>query len=283
MSDSLEDIIARTSQLASLPSIYHELQSAIDDPDSSIDDIAVIINRDPNTAAQILRLANSSLYNFGSEITSINRAVMQVGTRQLRDLVLATAVITQFSRMKIQGIDLKNFWAHSIACGITARNIAIWRREKNIEQFYVAALFHDLGLLMLFLQEPEAMQQILENHDQTGIAVHILEHQTLGFDHSMAGSGLLAHWNIPLSLTEPILFHHDPESAPNDYQLAAATLHIADLIVIATKMGISGQRMVPRLNESAWDLCELQESSLPEIITQTQNQHIDAIQVFLAA
>ena len=283
MNYSLDDIIARTNQLASLPAIYNELKAAIDDPDSDIDEIASIIKKDPDISARMIGLANSSLYSFGGNVGNINRVVMLIGTRQLHDLILATVVISKFKGLSIQGIDMTSFWSHSIACGIAARNIATWRREPNVEQYYITALLHDLGRLMLFLQEPATMQKILETHINSNISLHVLEGQTFGFDHALAGAQLLASWDFPLILSEPIAFHHQPIHSPEEFSLNTAIIHVADLIVHAMKLGTSGQQFIPQLNTEALEHCEIPTPVLPEIISRTQEQQTDAIKLFLAA
>lgn len=283
MSYSLDDIVARTNKLASLPAVYNELKAAIDDPDSNIDEITSIIKKDPDISARMIGLANSSLYSFGGNVSNINRVVMLIGTRQLHDLILATVVISQFKGLSIQGIDMKSFWSHSIACGIAARNIATWLREPNVEKYYITALLHDLGRLMLFLQEPEVMQTLLESHLNSSTALHLLESQTLGFDHATAGSQLLTSWDFPLTLSEPIRLHHRPNKSPEEFALNTSVIHVADLIVNAMKLGTSGQKFVPRLDDQALQRCELPTSVLPEIVSRTQEQQADAIKLFLAA
>ena len=283
MSYSLDDIVARTNKLASLPAIYNELKAAIDNPDSDIDEITSIIKKDPDISARMIGLANSSLYSFGGNVSNISRVVMLIGTRQLHDLILATVVISQFKSLSIQGLDMKSFWSHSIACGIAARNIATWLREPNIEKYYITALLHDLGRLMLFLQEPEVMQRLLEEHLDSKVALHILESQTLGFDNAKAGSQLLTSWGFPLSLSEPIHFQNQPSKSMEEFALNASVIHLADLIANAMKLGTSGQKYIPQLDIQALQRCELPTSVLPEIVSRTQEQQTDAVKLFLAA
>ncbi|MCK4710055.1 MAG: HDOD domain-containing protein, partial [Gammaproteobacteria bacterium] len=70
-------------------------------------------------------------FNFPSEIDTITRAITVIGTKQLRDLVLATKVITMFNHIDNKIVDMTSFWKHSIATGILARILASYRREPN--------------------------------------------------------------------------------------------------------------------------------------------------------
>ena len=45
---------------------------------------------------------------------------MIIGARELRDLALATAVVALFKDVPEKLCDMKSFWRHSLACGLTA-------------------------------------------------------------------------------------------------------------------------------------------------------------------
>ncbi len=51
-----------------MPAIANQVVQAVDNPDSSIDDIRVLIDQDAAIAARILKISNSELYGFPSEI-----------------------------------------------------------------------------------------------------------------------------------------------------------------------------------------------------------------------
>ncbi len=98
----------------------------------------------------------------------MQRAVTVLGTREIKDLVLATAVISLFREMPVGMVSMRSFWEHSIACGLAARNIASGRREANVERFYTIGLLHDIGRLLMHLALPDQMSDLLFRHRQAG-------------------------------------------------------------------------------------------------------------------
>ncbi len=50
------------------------------------------------------------------------------------------------------------------------------------------------------------------------------------------GSQLLKGWGLPMSLCEPVFFHHRPEQA-KDFPLITQIVHVADSIVDELKLG----------------------------------------------
>lgn len=83
------------------PIIYHKLQQALKDPESSFDDFARIIETDPNLTARILKLVNSVFYGFFSKVETVAHAISMVGLNQLIELALSTEIVSQFKGISI--------------------------------------------------------------------------------------------------------------------------------------------------------------------------------------
>ena len=92
----LDFLIEEVDKLVSLPDIYYRLEEVIVDPGSTTDSIAALLRTDPDLCARMLRMANSAFYSFPTKIETIERAVSTIGLRQIREMVLVTAVIKAF-------------------------------------------------------------------------------------------------------------------------------------------------------------------------------------------
>ncbi|MGM0678079.1 MAG: HDOD domain-containing protein [Pseudomonadota bacterium] len=277
----LDDILARDPNLGTLSDVYHRIESAINDPNSSFEAMASVIESDTALAAKVLRIANSSLYALPGGIHSIQRAISIIGTQQLRDLTLAATVIRHFEGMPITGIDLESFWRHSIGCALLARSLASFRREANVERFYVAGLLHDIGRLVMYMHMPDAMAQVLEAREHSQDLLFREEQRELGFHHAQLGGELLERWQLPAALHEPVRCHHDPNEAQR-YPVETAVVHAADSMANALRMGSSGERMVPPIDEQAWARIALSETLLEQVSAYTEQHYAQAVEVFLA-
>ena len=129
---SLKEIVRGSVKLSSLPKIYFRIQAVLNDPRSSFADIAEVISSDVALSARIMRIVNSSFYQFPSQIDSITHAVSIIGTWQLRDLALSTTILSTFKGVPEKHINMNSFWKHSITCGITARLIGIQKPSMSL-------------------------------------------------------------------------------------------------------------------------------------------------------
>ncbi|QSV45930.1 HDOD domain-containing protein [Geobacter benzoatilyticus] len=275
---TLEHLLDNTNTIYSLPFFYEKLTETINHPRSSVADIARIITEDQGLTARILRLANSPMFGYHSQVDSINKAVTIIGTQQLRDLALAASVMGIFSGIPEELITMASFWKHSIACGIIARTIATWRRELNVERFFVAGMLHDVGQLVMCTSIPDTVREMLMESSERQILHVFTEQDRLGFDHATVGGALLRKWKIPANIAEPVNCHHNPDRA-GQFPLEAATIHVAGIICHAMDLGFSGDKFVPPLVPSAWDRIGLPPSMLGTILRQAEPQLEEAFAI----
>ena len=64
------------------------------------------------------------------------------------------------------------------------------------------------------------------------------------------------------------------------YPLDAAVIHVADIVVNSLRIGTSGERFVPPLDEFAWEVIGLSENDMPEITGQAKQQASEAMALF---
>lgn len=221
-----QDFIGSHVELISLPNIVIRLNQMLDDPDCSAETIGMTIGEDPGLTARLLKIVNSPFYGFPSQVDTISMAITILGTRQLRDLVLATSLINRFQSLPSQIMDMDTFWCHSITCAIAARCFATRLKVQNAERFFVAGLLHDIGLLVMALVAPQQARKLLQ---LTASAAASAERDLFGFDHAELGAELLRHWQLPESLIEPTAFHHQPGRA-KQFPQETAVVHLANVI-----------------------------------------------------
>ncbi len=236
--------------LASLPNIVTEINRVIGDPRSSAIHVANVISNDPNLSAKLLKIVNSAFYSFPSKIDTISRAVMIVGSKQLSTLALGTSVINIFQVIPADLVDMKSFWKHSIACGISARMIAGYKNVANTERLFVAGLLHDIGRLLIYKHLPGEGREILLQAKGANCLLRSAELEILGFDHTQIGGLLLKKWKLPLMLEQAVGNHHQPSES--QYPLEATVVYIADILINALRIGTSGERFVPPILPEVW-------------------------------
>ncbi len=280
MSPDILDLVKKGFKISSAPDIYVKLNEVINNPRSSYSDIADVIARDAALTARLLKIANSSFYNFPAKVETISEAITIIGTQQLCDLVLATSVLKTFKKIPKDLISMDSFWCHSTACGLAARTIAVYRREANVERYYVAGLLHEIGRLVMFENMPDLAREAVKMHESLGEHLHIAEQKVMGFDHAAVGGAVLREWQLPDSLVEVVTFHHQPCGAKR-YPVETAIVHFADIIACAMQLGSSREAYVPSVEPKAWDLIRTPVSQLSAIWNQVDKTFHEVIPFFL--
>lgn len=279
MSNSPEDFIKGSVRLSSLPEIYFKINDVINDPESSFGDVAEVISNDVSLSVRLLKIVNSSFYNFPSEIDTISHAISIVGTKQLRDLALATMVLTAFDGIPEDHVDMNSFWRHSVACGVSAWVIALNCREDNPERYYLTGMLHDVGRLIILENHPEQAQEIMERSQSEKKLVFEVERDILGFDHGAVGAALLMSWKLPSALGDVVRNHHNPQEG-SGYPLETAILHLADIFAKSMELGSSGDPLTPPLLAKSWDNIGMDVNSLTMLWSQIENQFEETMEIF---
>jgi putative nucleotidyltransferase with HDIG domain len=273
-----EALLKGMVELSSLPFIYIKINEAVNNPRSSIKDISEIISGDPGLTSRLLRLVNSAFYGFPSKIETVNRALLMVGMQQMRDLALATSVMSLFKGIPGHLVSMESLWRHSVACGLAARMLATVRQSgTNVELLFTAGIIHDIGRLVIYKKIPETAQEMILRCKDSKEPLYLVEKEMLGFDHSDLGRMLAQSWNLPPSLEEVLAYHHFPQEA-KQYPVEAGVVHIADYIVHAIQLGDSGEQYIPPLDEQVWELCGIPSSVLSSTSDQLRHEFEDAVQ-----
>jgi HD-like signal output (HDOD) protein len=269
-------------KIPSLPEIFYQFKQALDDPESSFDEIGGIVGNDPGLTVRLLRIVNSAFFGFSQKVETISHAISIIGREQLKDLVLSTVVMDQFKNIPPSSLNMESFWKHSIAVGLSARNLAFLKGETNSERFFVAGLLHDIGRLVICLKLPFKVLEVSLRIKSTGETLHKAEFEAMGFDHSGVGGELMRIWKLPGTLEEAVRFHHNPAEA-NEFSLEASTIHVAEIIANTLDLGIQYEEAInPAIDEFAAEQLQVPKDSLfPNIKKQVEKEFDQVVQTFL--
>lgn len=224
------DLLKGDLQLTSPPAIYFELKKTIEDPHKSIIDAGNIIDKDPALSMRLLKLVNSAFFGFPSRIVTISHAITLIGMQELQNLVLSTLIIDRFSMLPNGMLSMHDFWAMSLRCALTAKELALhWDNDENDEAIFICGLVHEIGKLVFYRRIPELAREVgllVESTDADEIET---ERNLIGFDHYETGAELAKLWKLPEIISETIALHAYPERTSR-YQTTAAIVRSANRI-----------------------------------------------------
>ena len=269
-----ETLVTRTLDLASLPDIAVRAMQLINDPLSSASDLGELISEDPALTARLLRIANSAFYGFPSRIDTVSRAITVIGTLELLDLVLAMTVMERFAGLPVELVDMESFWSHSLHAALLARLLATCKRAPEREHYFIAGLLHDIGTLVLCLQLPEPMREILEQAARENRPLHEIERERLGYHHGEVGAALLRHWQLPETLAQTARWHHEP-GGTEAFPMEIASVHLADIFACIDDHPATHIGRIPPLHSPCWDRMGLSLGALDELMEEAARQFED--------
>lgn len=208
MNEARGRVVAVVNDLPALPSVLHEVLLAIDLPDTTVEEVAELIERDAALSAKILRIANSAFFGYEREVASVLSAVILVGLRQVGYVALSLTVNAELARFG-KHLDFVRFSKHAAACGLISRAIGAQMGLRDLDKCFVIGMLHDIGQVVLGVANPEAWRTI-EQSDYGEEPRFDAERRLFGFDHGEAGALLAEKWGLPPDVCDDIRCHHEP-------------------------------------------------------------------------
>jgi putative nucleotidyltransferase with HDIG domain len=233
----LDKIMAKVDALPSIPGSAVKLLELMENPDASVQEIEDVLRMDPGMTANVLKLTNSAYFGIPNKVGSVKRAVMLLGMKKIKQLVMASCVGAVMDG-PIPGYDLPSgeLWRHSIAVSVAAEGLSRELKLNGAEDIFTAALVHDVGKLVLgqFIQEDMAA---IEAAAGETISFEIAEREVLGIDHAEIGARILSQWSLPDDLVHAVRWHHDPDGAEATNQ-TTDIVHVANVLCLMMGIGV---------------------------------------------
>ena len=219
ISTNILGLVNSTVELPTMPEVLVRLNEVMSNPDSSSEDVAKVVQRDPAVATNILRIVNSAYYGLQVRVSSVSLAISIMGFNMTKKIALKAAVFSVFGkrREKIQHFDPQAFWKHAVFTGIAARTLGTASAsfaEVHAEDLYIAGLLHDIGKIILLEKAAPRYLAVLRKAAAEGLPDLEVEQRDLGFTHADVGSVLAIKWFLPEDLAIAVRYHHRPSADP---------------------------------------------------------------------
>ncbi len=254
-------VSARIDSLVSLIDI-------IEDPVVDASSLVPVVENDPGLTAGLLKLCNSSIYNFQRTIGSPREALVLVGNLTFARLCFALCLEPVLRRdLPGYGLDMDRLWQNSLITAYGAASLvrAMGHGELR-DRAFTAGLLHDVGKLVL---DPELVRMgvaregapatttapsrvagsdgmsvaapprvlapdfesavALAEPDTDFVITPEMERCLTGHDHAEAGAALLAEWKLPFQIVTAVRWHHEPHRAGAQRVMATA-LQVAERV-----------------------------------------------------
>jgi putative nucleotidyltransferase with HDIG domain len=196
------------SAVPMLPALAADVMSLAIDPEISIARIGRVIAKDQVLATRVLKLANSAYCAPMQEITTVNDAIVRMGTGPVRNVVLAVCFTSRLQGANVYGSQGRELMDHAIGTAYLARLVAE-KLGEDADEAFMCGLLHDLGKLLLLKLSRDFIKYGAPTPSAQEIETVLKER------HPEIGARLMKQWQLPEALEHPVRFHHDPDACPS--------------------------------------------------------------------
>jgi HD-like signal output (HDOD) protein len=275
--------IEQMDQIPSLSGIVSRLIKVVNSSDSSAEDVAELIERDPALTSKVLRLANSAFYGIPRSVSSVQSAVVILGFNTLKSIVLSASVMNLFpSKTTSRAFDRTSFWKHSIVCALGAKTVAqsmMGRIGIDPQSAFCAGIMHDIGKLIFELFTPKEYGDVCEQSLKKKMPLVEAEVAFMGINHADIGRILADKWALPLDLEYAIVYHHKPKAA-NKIRELVSLVHIADAVAHSLHCGLWDDETPPQEWKEARAILSIDEAHFGQMVDALAAE-MDKYQEFL--
>lgn len=229
---------------------FIRIKELIDDESSTIDDINDVIVIDPALSGNILKLANSSFFNYPGKIDTISKAVLVLGITEVYNLVIAYFTTQAFKSINAEQSFLESFWEETVDCALLVKFIGCSLNIPNAERLFILGILHNLGELIVKQISPEKIAEC-QAKEGSDLPWNI-QRDVLGFSFGECSAEILKLWQLPYNLVSPI--RNQDEADFSLVNTESQLLYIAKRIMVHQKL--------LKLNNQTTLLDEIQLASL---------------------
>jgi HD-like signal output (HDOD) protein/GGDEF domain-containing protein len=275
--NNLDQLAAKSGQLYSLPGVAMRVLQLTRNPHVETRALKECIENDPAISARILRVVNSSLFGLRSEVSDLAQAVTLLGIKPLKLLVLGFSLPSGLF-LDVESKMLLWYWKHTLTKAVAGRELShrLWRIPGD--EAFLAGLFQDLGVLLLFQHLGQPYARFLDRAVSHRLDIGLLEQRSLGFSHTELSARLLTQWNFPESLCEAIAW----QPAEGEYRPALTQiLHLSELVAQLFADGRTSA--LAELYEAGHDYCRHIDQQLEPLVPEIEQKVNELADIFSLA
>ncbi|NLH49504.1 MAG: HDOD domain-containing protein [Myxococcales bacterium] len=225
----------KDADLPMLPHIAAQAVVLMNNPQSSITEVAQLLEQDQVLAAQVIKLANSPFYRSIKDVTTLSRAILVIGLRSVLDLIFSISLQGKVFRHPRYSARMSALWRHSMGAAYICREIAKGI-NANVDIAFLFGLLHDIGKPLIIDTLTKLSQK---NPDQISLKLidDTLLDEILDEFHCSVGGLIARKWGFPDKLRMAIVYHHDP-LADGKVHKGALVTGLADLFCHRFGIGV---------------------------------------------
>ncbi len=254
LDNTLDDIVAKVGDLPAIPKVAEKIMRILEDPNVTAAQIQKVLDTDIAIAARVLKIANSAFYGYRGRIQSTSQAVMVLGFKTLKSVVMAASMKAIYKRFRLTE---QKLWEHSVGVSIGSRIIAQEIKYHDPDEAFITGLMHDVGKVIMNNCDPMKFSLVVQMVYNKNVAASIAEKEIFGFTHKEVGSLVVKKWKLSETIENVIYYHDNPKAIGVDPYLLklASVVYLADRMCL--KLGIGYKAPRPEVDIAGDDVLSI--------------------------
>jgi HD-like signal output (HDOD) protein len=189
-----------------LISILSELNELTSSDETSANQLAKVILKDPSLTTQVLKVANTVHFNpTGSPVTTVSRSILTIGFNTIKSICISIKVLEIILKDQ-SSTRLFQIMADALHAAVQARNLCPKISGEGKEEVFVATLLlHLAETLVLSSGETEVEElNLLTADDATDIEKNRIAEKVIGVSFKRLAMALVKNWRLGSVLQEAI-------------------------------------------------------------------------------
>lgn len=215
-SQNFRSILQQAGQIPPLPETARELFRLRNNPETNLEQLTGVIEKDPALAAFIMKYARMSIFGYGSRITSAHLAISLVlGFNTTLNLALGVISSSCLKLPNHGALGRIRIWNQALECAALCRELCHVMTEKqlvNCELIYLSGLFHNFGYFLfghLYPKEFSYLNDLVTRYPEQD--ARALQLQVFGITHDTIGIYLIKAWDLPEEIAVAVAEQNFPD------------------------------------------------------------------------
>ncbi len=236
-------ILAEAERFPAFPGAAERMIALLNVPGTSAADAVRVLAERPAWSAALIRMANSAYFGDGRSVAGVKEAVDLLGWRSACRLIMAAGVQRLMDRpLPGYGLEKGELWRHAVGVFIASDGILKELRLPEMEETATAAVFHDIGKLVLddFVAEEIGRIEALTAGD---VSFEAAERIVLGADHAETGAAILKNRGFSPRVVRAVRYNHEPDAAGETDPLTDL-VHAANVLCATLGVGAGREELM---------------------------------------
>ncbi len=279
--DRLLEKIKEDKSLPTLGTAIAKVVEITSSGEDSVSSLAHFILSDVGLTQKILRLSNTIHYRTaaGVPVTTISRAIFLLGFNAVKTSAMAMLLVDCFVDKK-QAQSVRKELVHALCASIMAREISQQSKYPDAEEVAVAALFKNIGRVLVASFDHDLYQQIQIKQASESVSSHEAVSSLLGCSYERLSDVVLQGWQIPDSIIQALTPVHGGELKKAAHrsewlkQVASFSDSLAELVVsghpqqAAKNMGLAYAPLMKKFGKAL----EIDQEQLEQILVKVESE-----------